>query len=261
MLGKNLIDYNYIMVILNIIGGLILGLISGMCVNYLCDVLPFYRRLTSPICYQCHQPQSWSDFIFLRVCTHCHVQKSWRHKITYLVYLIFCLSMALYPPSRLGLMVGVILLIFFGTVAIIDFEYRVVLDQVSLAGIILGLICGIWLHGLWPTIIGGAAGFGIMLLFYYTGIWYSRWMARRRGQATDAEVALGFGDVNLSGILGMILGWPGIVAGLLLAIILGGIASLFLIILLLIRKKWQPSLAIPYAPFLVIGAGILLYFR
>ena len=169
--------------------------------------------------------------------------------------------MALFPPSRLGLWVGLLLLMFFGVVAVIDLEYRVVLDQVSLAGVVLGLTTGYWLHGLWPTIIGGLAGFAIMLLLYYTGIWYTRWITRKRGQETEAEVALGFGDVNLSGILGLILGWPGIVAGLLLAIILGGGASLFFIIVLLVRRRWRPLMAIPYAPFLVVGAGILLYFR
>lgn len=249
------------MALLIIIGGLCLGLISGLAANYLSDVLPFYRRLAAPICYRCHQTQSWSGYFLLKACDQCHVQKSWRHWAIYLFYSIAGITMALFPPSRLGLWVGLLLLMFFGVVAVIDLEYRVVLDQVSLAGVVLGLITGYWLHGLWPTIIGGLAGFGIMLLLYYTGIWYARWITRKRGQETEAEVALGFGDVNLSGILGLILGWPGIVAGLLLAIILGGVASLFFIIVLLIRRRWRPLMAIPYAPFLILGAGILLYFR
>jgi leader peptidase (prepilin peptidase)/N-methyltransferase len=101
----------------------------------------------------------------------------------------------------------------------------------------------------------------MMLLLYYTGILYTNWITRKRRQAIEAEVALGFGDVNISGIIGLLLGWPGIIAGLLLAIILGGIVSLLLIIVLVVRKRWKPLLAIPYAPFLVLGAGILLYLR
>jgi prepilin signal peptidase PulO-like enzyme (type II secretory pathway) len=249
------------MQLLMIFSGLCLGLISGLIVNYLSDVLPFYRKLANPVCYRCHQTQSWKSFILLKPCEQCHSQKSWRHWLVYLFYTFAGLSMAFLPPARLGMWVGLLLLVFLGVVAVIDLEYRVVLDQVSLAGVVLGLAIGFWLHGLLPTIIGGLAGFATMLLLYYTGIWYTRWTAKRRGQEPGTEVALGFGDVNLSGILGLVLGWPGIVAGLLLAIILGGIVSLVFIVILLLRRRWRPSMAIPYAPFLVLGAGILLYFR
>jgi leader peptidase (prepilin peptidase)/N-methyltransferase len=170
------------------------------------------------------------------------------------VYLYFI------PSTRLGFGPGYLLLAYFGIVAVIDLEHRMILDQVSLTGAVLTLAVGFWLHGLAYTFLGAIAGFGIMYILYYTGIWYSRWVSRRRGQE-ESEVALGFGDVNLGGVLGLLLGWPGIVAGLLLAIIIGGVFSLVYIVSLLIRRKWQPFMAIPYAPFLLLGAGLLLYTR
>jgi leader peptidase (prepilin peptidase)/N-methyltransferase len=97
-----------------------------------------------------------------------------------------------------------------------------------------------------------------MFGLYYLGDLFARWMARMRGKVLD-EVALGFGDVMLSGVLGLILGWPGIVAGLVLAILLGGVVSMVYIVYRMIRHSYQPFIAIPYAPFLIIGTILLLY--
>jgi leader peptidase (prepilin peptidase)/N-methyltransferase len=97
-----------------------------------------------------------------------------------------------------------------------------------------------------------------MLLLYYLGQLFVRWMSRRRGQDIE-EVALGYGDVNLSGVIGLLLGWPGISIGLALAIILGGLASLILIFVMVIRRQYRHDLTLPYGPFLVASAVILLY--
>jgi len=149
-------------------------------------------------------------------------------------------------------------LVYLAIVAVIDIEHRLILHPVSIVGAGLGLLIGIWLRGWSQTLIGGAAGFGMMLLLYYLGDWFARWLARKRGQDLE-EVALGFGDVNLAGVLGLMLGWPGIVAGLLLAILLGGAVSLLIIASQVITRRYTPFTAIPYAPFLILGFIILLY--
>lgn len=86
-----------------------------------------------------------------------------------------------------------------------------------------------------------------------------RWLSHRRGDITDDE-AIGFGDVNLSGVIGLMLGWPGIMAGLFLTIIIAGIVSLIYLVLQLVTRRYQAFMAIPYGPFLVASAVILLYF-
>jgi len=110
------------------------------------------------------------------------------------------------------------------------------------------------------TLLGGAVGFGVMYGLYWFGDVFARWLARRRGELLT-EVALGFGDVNLAGVLGLLLGWPGIVAGLLLAIIIGGVVSILYVILMVILRRYHTFMAIPYGPFMVISAILLLYFR
>jgi prepilin signal peptidase PulO-like enzyme (type II secretory pathway) len=144
-------------------------------------------------------------------------------------------------------------------VFVIDLEHRLILHPVSLVGVAIGLFVGIWLHGLLVTILGGLAGFGIMLGLYLLGYLFAKGIARKRNQDLD-EDALGFGDVMLGGVLGLLLGWPGIVLGIIVAILLGGVVSLIFVFILLIRGKYQSFIAIPYGPFLVIGSVGLLFF-
>ena len=114
------------------------------------------------------------------------------------------------------------------------------------------------MNGWYKTLIGGLAGYAIMFGLYYFGVLFNRLMAKMRGQTIE-EVALGFGDVNLSGILGLMLGWPKIGISLFASIMLAGVLSGFYILWMLIRKRYQAFSAIPYAPFLIIAAVILFY--
>jgi prepilin signal peptidase PulO-like enzyme (type II secretory pathway) len=109
-----------------------------------------------------------------------------------------------------------------------------------------------------PTLLGGAFGFGSMLLLYFLGEAFTRYMSKRRGEAID-EVALGYGDVNLCGITGLLLGWPVILAGILFTIFAGGIGSLLVIAYMLIRKRYNAFTPIPYAPFLIFSILFYLY--
>ena len=127
-----------------------------------------------------------------------------------------------------------------------------ILHPVSITGAILGALFGIVNHGLVNTILGGAAGFGIMLVFYFLGGLFIRVLSKSRGEEIT-EIALGFGDVNLAGVVGLLLGWPGITGGLFLAIILGGIVSGFFMLIQIQRKKYQAFQALPYGPFIVLS--------
>ncbi len=164
------------------------------------------------------------------------------------------------PPQNLNFILGFLLLTYFGVVIVIDLEHRLIMHPISLVGAILGLSVGTWLHGLSATLLGGLAGFGIMLGLYALGSLFARGVTRLRGESLDEE-ALGFGDVNLTGVLGLILGWPGIIMGLVLAILMGGLVSGVYMLGMLVTKRFRAFTAIPYGPFLVAGAVLLLFFR
>lgn len=239
----------------------IVGWFAGGVVNYISDVLPYKRRLVRPFCVNCSQTQPWSNYlVWPRRCSSCGTRRSLRVWLVEVIFVFSSLWMWNSPPEQLGFWVGMILLLYFGVVIVMDVEHRLIMHPVSWTGAILGLALGIWQHDLRWTLIGGLAGFGLMLALHLFGKLFAQAMARIRGQSID-EVALGFGDVNLSGVLGLLLGWPGIVAGLLLAILLGGVISLFYLLVMLGLRKYKAFTAIPYGPFLIASAILLLFFK
>ena len=236
----------------------ITGFAASFLVNYLADVLPFTRRFGPPICVHCGETITWPNFILGKRCSSCGKTRPAR----FWVLLAFLTGGAIWlwvrPVPRFGFAIGFLVLVYLALIATIDIEHRLILHPTSWFGAVLGFGVGYWLHGLWPTLVGGLSGYLVMLGLYYLGAWFARGVAKMRGEPLE-EVALGFGDVNLSGILGLLLGWPGIVAGLVLAILMGGLVSLLFILGQVVMRKYQPFLAIPYAPFLILGAIVLLY--
>jgi prepilin signal peptidase PulO-like enzyme (type II secretory pathway) len=237
---------------------IVLGIMAGLFANYLSDVLPQTRGLSNLVCRQCNQNLKLNQYILLRPCRTCGARRSSRSWIVQIFYPLAFIYLTFFPPNRMGVWIGAGLLFYFGLVVIMDLEYRLILNPISLAGAIIGVCTGLYLHGWKTTLLGGIAGFGIMWVLYYLGVIYLRYLSKKRGEIIE-EVALGFGDVNLGGVLGLILGWPGITAGLLFAILLGGLVSGAYLLFTMASKRYRPNTAMPYAPFLILGAMLLLY--
>ena len=237
---------------------LVLGIIGAGLVNYLSDVLPRYRKILPPVCLDCQAGVGWQVYITLSSCKECGARASKRHWVVMVTLPILAVLLRYFPPPVIGEGWEILWLVYFSLIVVIDLEHRLILHPVSLVGAVLGLIVGIQAHGVVETLLGGAAGFGIMLLFYFLGELFIRFLSRRRGEEIQ-EVALGFGDVNLAGVIGTILGWPGIVGGIFMAVLLGGVVSGVFLVVQLFRKEYQAYQALPYGPFLVISVFILLY--
>lgn len=126
-------------------------------------------------------------------------------------------------------------------ILVIDLEHRRVLNVVvypmAAAGLLLAL-----LHpqlSFVNAVVGGLVGFGIFLLLY---------LVRPGG--------LGAGDVKLAGLIGILVGFPGVLVAILVAIILGGVAAAFL----LLSRRVGPKGTMAYAPYLSIGALFALVY-
>lgn len=239
-----------------------LGWIAGTLVNYLSDVLPATRQLTSPVCQHCSAQHKWVDYLLLKRCANCEQIRGKRTWVVLIGGVALTVAMWIFPPSDLGFWIGYILLTYFAVVFVIDVEHRLILYPVSYFGAVLGLIIGAKFHGIVGSLLGGALGFAIMFSLYYLGVLFARWMSKRRGKAGGIEEgdALGFGDVTLAGILGLILGVKLIWIGILFAILAGGAVSLVLVLWMLASKRYEAFAAIPYAPFLILSAVYILYF-
>jgi len=240
-----------------------LGFVAGMLVNYLADVLPVERRLAQPVCAVCGAHFAWKDYLLLSACRACSAQRSWRTSLCLVGGVGISLLLWLSPPARLGYGFGLVLAMFFGLVSVIDMEHRLILWPVSLAGAVLGLICGVLRSDLFSALLGGAVGFAVMLILYRVGSLFMKKQAPRLG-INPKEEALGFGDVTISGVLGLMLGFPLVLRGLFAGMLLAGLFSLLFLLSLALRKKFQPDAlgrSIPYGPFLVLGAVAYIFLR
>ncbi|MFC2055173.1 prepilin peptidase [Chloroflexota bacterium] len=152
-----------------------------------------------------------------------------------------------------------IILIYFGIVWIIDQEHRLILNTLIVAGLILGLISGTLRNGPLPTLIGGLSGLTFMLILYLFGYLFV-WLMHRWRQTDLNEAAMGFGDVLLGAVIGLLLGFPEIIQSLTLTIIAAGLFSLTYMLVMLLTRRYRLGTAFPYGPFLIIGAIYFIYF-
>ncbi len=254
----------------------VIGWAVGAGVNYLADVLPWKRALTRPFCLKCQAQFPQKNYWFWpRRCPACGARRPWRTLAVEVFFSLAAIWLWQYPSPPLGFWLSLLLLAYFGVVVVIDIEYHLILHPVSLVGTVLGLALGVWWRtqqfdpsmsslaawwfGLWTSLAGGALGFGIMFFFYGLGGLFMRLMNRLRAETVE-EDALGFGDVNLSGVLGLLLGWHLIPVGLFLSVLLAGGFSLLYLIIKLFTRRYHAFMALPYGPFLVAGAAWLVYF-
>ena len=253
---------------------LLAGWIGGWIVNYLADVLPVTRRFSRPACRHCNATLSWQDYLAFRACRACGKRRKLRAWIVQILGLASFLYFWGAPPKALGFPLGAILLVYFGVVTVIDLEHHLILHPTSAVGAALGLGVGTYIQGqlhkdvltgLGYSLLGGVTGFGIAFLLYQFGRLFTHLRARRMqaaGQAPDDEEAFGGGDVFLAGVLGLLLGWPFILRGLTLGILLAGVASILILAYQLVRRRYSGNALmsfIAYGPYFILGAFILLY--
>lgn len=122
-----------------------------------------------------------------------------------------------------------------------DFLFKEVPDEVVVPAAIVSFLY-FWLTGVYPVtslLIGMAIPITFFaLLFFGSG---GKW--------------LGGGDIRIGALMGAALGWPFILIGLFLGYLLGAIFSM----IGLISKKLTRRSQIPFAPFLLIGTYIAIF--
>jgi len=157
------------------------------------------------------------------------------------------------PPAE-ALLDGAVLAVF-TLIAVIDLEHRLILHVVSLPAAAVMAAIGILdpTRGAGKTLLGGLVGAGVVGVMYLGGILFSRALARIRGRVLE-EVAFGFGDVTLAALIGLTVGWPGVILALLLGVFSAGAYALVYLMTSLVLRRYVAFTAIPYGPFLILGA-------
>ncbi len=248
-----------------------LGLLAGIVLNGLADNLPpdalgVRRGLGWPRCPYCGAPHE-ARFALSLVsffwkggrCEHCAAPRRVRHAVVELstaVLLAFLWNwsgaewLRFLPAAAVGLS--------FVLIAVIDIEHRLILRAVSLPALALFAVAGVLApgHGLLKTLLGGLAGYALSFGLFAAGQLFGALVARRRGQPLE-EIAFGGGDVNLGALVGLAVGWPGVLLSLVVAIFAAGAFSLLYIGVQVVRRSYSPYAAIPYGPFMILGAALI----
>lgn len=202
------------------------------------------------VCPNCGKQLSWQElfpllsFIFQRGrCRGCKISISARYPIVELTMGFFVLALGwqagVAGPELVMLvlqigMVALLLILF-----LIDLDTMYLPDQFVL-GLLLIVVTSFFVidyQSLIPSLAGAAVGVGVPGL-----IWL---LSKGRG--------IGLGDVKLMLPLGLYFGLWDTVVLLWLAFVVGGLVGIWL----LLKKKVELKTAIPFGPFL-IGAALLL---
>jgi leader peptidase (prepilin peptidase)/N-methyltransferase len=162
---------------------------------------------------------------------------------------------------RGGLLAAIVVLAALALITVIDIEHRLILHNVSLPAAGAIAILGIFPPGIGigGTLLGGLAGAAFGFAMFAGGQAFGAIVARMRG-APLREIPFGFGDVTFAGLIGLGLGWPAVVYALVIGVFAAGAFSLAFLLAANIRGRYEAFRAIPYGPFLALGAA-LVYFR
>jgi leader peptidase (prepilin peptidase)/N-methyltransferase len=200
----------------------VLGWATGALINLLADSLPTARKLQPPRCEACTAPRPWSAWsgvleiaLRSRRCAYCGTAARLRRPLVELISIPAALAIFWLHPGRSGFLLELAIAALFGLILVIDLEHRLILHTVTGPGAVMLAAIGACAPemGVTKTLLGGALGFALILVIYLLGGVFARVAARRRGEPLD-EVVFGFGDVILAGLIGLTVGWPGVLVAL-----------------------------------------------
>jgi len=276
----------FTMLFLSIAAGLVTGILVNLCADALtrgqssadasCDELPVRFSFGVPACPTCGQRRpvlAWSALLACltghRRCSSCATPLSWRQVLVEgAMILLYALIWSPFgTDAQTGTALTRIFSCLYGTLLILilvtDLEHHLVPHAIMLPAIALAALAA-FVNPAWNSpkrpLLGGALGLLFGLVLYGGGILFTRLLGRIRGESI-AEVAFGFGDVTLLTFIGLIVGAPDVLLALVIGIFSGGIfALLFMLVRGLVQKQHTFFTAIPYAPFIILGAAIMLVF-
>lgn len=230
------------------------GLVIGSFINVVVIRLPHRRSLVHPgsRCPGCDKPIAWWDnipvlsYVLLRGrCRRCKTKISIRYPLIELMTGLLFLAANVRLGFDLTLVVrGWPWLASLVAIAFIDLEHRIIPDPLSLGGLAWGLLTA-WLDprvGLLSAALGAALGFG----FFYSIAWIYLRLTGRSG--------LGGGDIKLLAMFGAFLGPMGVLTSVVISSIFGSLVGVGWGLARKNRAGGLMAFAIPYGPFLVVGA-------
>lgn len=232
----------------------VLGAVLGSFANVVILRLPREESLVKPRshCVACGKTIAWYDLVpivswFMRRgrCRWCGAKFSFRYPLVELLTAIaFAVTFAMdgWSWSLLEHLLFVWPLI---VCVFIDIDHMILPDEFTLSGVVIGL-AGAALNpdrAFTDALLGVLAGGGFL--------WFMAWVYF----ALTGKEGMGGGDIKLLGWIGAVLGIEAVPFTIVVSAVVGSVVGLIL------TRKDERGLqaAIPYGPYLVLGALVYLW--
>jgi leader peptidase (prepilin peptidase) / N-methyltransferase len=204
-------------------------------------------------CPRCNKPIMFYDnipllsyFLLRGKCRHCNGPISIQYPLiegitAFSSFLLFVKFGATLSYLFFFLFVAALIVI-----TVIDLYYQIIPDAISIPGIGIGLLGSLiipyitFFNSLIGILVGGGSLFLVATLY--------QWLFKREG--------MGGGDVKLLAMIGGFLGWKAVILTILLSSFIGSIIGIAIMLL----KGKDFKYAIPFGPFLSLGAVISLFY-
>jgi len=159
---------------------------------------------------------------------------------------LFALSVTLRFGWHVQSLVFLIFIAALLVITFIDIDHRIIPDIISLPGIPIGFAASFllpqitWQASLLGIVIGGGS--------LYTVAWGYRLITGKDG--------MGGGDIKLLAMIGAFIGWQGVIFTIMASSFTGTLVGL----VVMIKNRKDMKLAVPFGPFLAIGAILYIFF-
>ena len=212
---------------------------------------PFNLVKPDSTCPSCgHQIRAWENipvisYIFLKAkCSNCSAPISFRYPFIELLSASLAALCAWQFGFSLAGFSAILLSWALISLAMIDYDTQYLPDQIVLPFLWLGLILNLnnTFTDIESAIIGVVAGY------------LSLWSVYQLFKLITKKEGMGFGDFKLLALLGAWMGWQLLPVIIILSSLVGSIIGISLILL----KKHQREIPIPFGPYLAIAGWIAL---
>lgn len=234
---------------------ILLGLIIGSFLNVLIHRLPLEQSIIKPRshCPSCKEPVKFYDnipvlsWLILRgKCRQCKASISFRYPLVEaFTGFSFWMAYDYFAPFWIYMGFSILFLCLLIALALIDLEHMVLPLQLTIGGAVIFLVYSFFSPVVDPVSafsasVGGALLFAAIYFFYL--------------KVRKIE-GLGQGDIWMMLLLGAFLGINKLVVAIMVASCTGAVVG----ILLIIFKKKDMKLALPFGTFLAIGSYVALF--
>lgn len=240
----------------------VFGLVFGSFFNVLIYRLPRDLSIIFPrsYCPHCKKPIRWYDnipllsYVILKAkCRSCGAPISVRYPLVELagglifagVPLLGSLWGYTHVPAELVTPIydafAIAAVSIFFLVLVIDFEHKIIPDQLSIALFAVGWLSVLVLRpGFSPGWGSSLIGMFVLSAFFFV--------------FALAIGGFGMGDVKLAIGMGALFGWQQLLVAAMLSFLIGGAAAVFFAGYLLLRRRLKARIPIPFGPYLAVGS-------